>query len=229
MTSTMRIGEYCGMAMQPSKLISRKTTAAGRPMRKNAANTSRAKPQTASHGGSNTPEGAKSPVEDETLARLALSLITLANVMRCNQEQFASYMRVSVPRFLVMRMLEQAPRSTVTEIAARLEVTSQFVTLETRRLIEQGLLAKEPNELDRRSVILDLTPAGRRLLQELRPLRQQTNERMFRSLRPDQIADMQATVLQLIEDGREALHQLQTPNWRERRAPSLRASNEGGV
>lgn len=208
------------MATERSKLTSPKTTPARRPIRNDAVST---------HGISKTPVGPNSAVADETLARLALSLITLANVMRSNQEQFASYLGVSVPRFLVMRMLGEAPRSTVTEIAARLEVTSQFVTVETGRLTEQGLVAKEPNELDRRSVVLDLTPAGRRLLEELRPLRRQTNERMFRSLRPDQIADMQAAVVQLIDDGREALHQLQTPNWRERRAPSLRKTNEGGA
>jgi MarR family transcriptional regulator, organic hydroperoxide resistance regulator len=173
-------------------------------------------------GDANPAVSALSPA-DQSRVRLVFSLITLANVMRGNQEQFAGYMGVNVPRFLVLRVLEDAPGSTVTQIATRLEVTTQFVTLEARRLMEQGLVAKKPSDLDRRSVVLSLTPAGRRLVEEVRPLRRQANERMFRSLSADQVVQLLGTVSQLIEDGREALHELQAPKAQQRRAPSLRA------
>lgn len=157
-----------------------------------------------------------------TFRALLFVLNSLANVMHGNQEHFARYIGVTVPRFMMMVMLETEPLSTVSRLAARLEVSSQFVTVEIGKLIEQGLVEKLPNEQDRRSVLLDLTELGRRLLDELTPLRQQTNDRMFRSLSAEQATQLQASLDQLLSDGREALHQLETPNWRERRAPSLR-------
>jgi DNA-binding MarR family transcriptional regulator len=164
---------------------------------------------------------------DLAFRNLLNSLIRLGNLMRGNQERFASYIGVSVPGFQILVALEVAPRSTVGNLAARLEVTSQFVTLESGKLIERGLIEKHPNEQDRRSVMLDLTRAGRSLLAEVTHLRRKANDRMFRSLGADKGAELLAIVTALLVDGHEARHLLEGPNWRELRAPSLQtASNQ---
>lgn len=162
--------------------------------------------------------------QTQAISALLVRLVRLANLMRSNQEHFARYVDVSVPQFLVLRELQDAPLSTVGQIAARLEVTSQFVTIETGKLIDKGLVEKRPNEADRRSVVLALTGTGRTLLEEVAPLRCQTNERMFGSLSTEQIVQLEAVIGTVLADGREALHALETPSWRAQRAPSLRAA-----
>ena len=163
---------------------------------------------------------------DKAFRSLLNSLVRLGNLMRGNQERFASYIGVSVPGFQIMIALEVAPLSTVGQLAGRLEVTSQFVTLESGKLIDKGLIEKRPNELDRRSVMLDLTPAGRSLLAEVTHLRRQTNDRMFRSLSAEKGAELLAIVTALLTDGHEARHLLEGPNWRQLRAPSLQTPDD---
>lgn len=161
-----------------------------------------------------------------SLVPLLFDLISLTNIMRSNQEHFARYIGTSVPRFLILRVLEDAPGATVSQVAARLEVTSQFVTVESGKLIEQGMVAKRPSDTDRRSVVLDLTPRGQQLLTELRPLRTQTNEHMFRSLSPQELELLRGLVARLLADGRDGLHRLESPAWRDQRAPSLVAASD---
>lgn len=158
---------------------------------------------------------------DQDFRSLLNGLIRLGNLMRGNQERFASYIGVSVPGFQILIALEVAPQSTVGQLAGRLEVSSQFITLETGKLIRQGLLEKRQNDLDRRSVVLDITAAGRQLLADVAPLRRQTNDRMFRSVSARKGAELLDIVTVLLADGHEAQHLLQGPQWRQRRAPSL--------
>src|SRR6185503_8196803 len=93
--------------------------------------------------------------------------------------------------------------------------------LEVRKLLEKGLVEKQPNQADRRSVLLELTPTGQALMRELAPLRRETNDLMFRSLSAEQIAQLRAIFGTLLRDGRNALHQLEAPHRREQRAPTL--------
>src|SRR6185503_215183 len=106
---------------------------------------------------------------------LIYSLMSLSNLMRSNQEHFAAYIGVTAPQFTMMAVLNDTDRASVGEIAARLEVSSQFVTLEVRKLLEKGLVEKQPNHGDRRSVLLELTPTGQALMRVLAPLRRETN------------------------------------------------------
>ncbi len=205
------------MTSRPAKSAARSPRAAAKPLNKPAPAAERSPaPSVDPAGASRTP-----------FTALLFDLISLNNLMRRNQEHFAHYIGVSVPRFLILRVLEDNPGATVGQLATRLEVTSQFVTLESGKLIEQGLVVKRPSETDRRSVVLDLSPAGQQLLKDLQPLREQTNAHMFRSLDNDDVAKLHAIVLRLLADGRDGLHRLDAPGWREQRAPSLGKLNPG--
>lgn len=162
-------------------------------------------------------EGSDRPFRD-----LIYGLIRLSNLMRSNQEHFARYIDVSVPQYVMLSVLEDTSEAPVSQIASHLEVSSQFVTLETGKLIDKGLVEKRPNEEDRRSVLLKLTPAGKTLMRELAPLRRQTNDLMFRSLSAEQAAELRDILGTLLEEGRDANHQLDAPHRRDERAPSVR-------
>jgi MarR family transcriptional regulator, organic hydroperoxide resistance regulator len=152
---------------------------------------------------------------------LIFTLISLSNLMRSNQECFATYIGVNVPQYLALRTLEDAPDTTVGQIAARLEVSSQFVTIEIGKLLERGLVEKRPNEADRRSVLLSLTAAGRTLMREVEPIRREANDFMFRSLSGEQALRLGEILGTVLADGRAAHHELEAPNRRDQRAPSI--------
>ncbi|MGI9024441.1 MAG: MarR family winged helix-turn-helix transcriptional regulator [Burkholderiaceae bacterium] len=67
----------------------------------------------------------------------------------------------------------------VSALAKELRVTSAFITGQSRRLIESGLLAKKPNPLDSRSVLLSVTLAGRRRIEVLVPEVRTVNDLFF--------------------------------------------------
>ena len=161
---------------------------------------------------------------DRQFRPLIYGLISLSNLMRGNQERFAAYIGVSVPQYMMMIVLEDAPGSSVREIASRVEVSSQFVTLEIGRLVDKGLVEKRDSEADRRSVLLNLSSAGQALMSELAPLRRRTNDLMFGSLSGEQTATLHEIVATLLADGRNARHQLEAPDWRNQRAPSLQST-----
>src|SRR2546421_12276645 len=67
----------------------------------------------------------------------------------------------------VLHVLSERPRR-ITELAAREGVTQPAITLLVNRLENRDLVLRTPDPLDRRAVLVDLTPAGHELLEQLR-------------------------------------------------------------
>ncbi len=67
----------------------------------------------------------------------------------------------------------------VRALARNLRVSSAFITTESGRLIERGLLVKRRDAQDSRSSLLSVTPAGRRKLEALVPELRRVNNAFF--------------------------------------------------
>lgn len=80
---------------------------------------------------------------------------------------------------ITVAYLQGATGITVQSLARNLRVTSAFITGESRRLIERGLLAKRPNPHDSRSTLLSVTAAGRRRIAGLVPDLRRINNAFF--------------------------------------------------
>lgn len=161
---------------------------------------------------------------DREFRRLIYGLTALSSLMVRNREHFAAYIGVTDPQYLMITMIAENADATVGKVADLLGVSSQFVTVEIAKLIKKNIIAKKPNEADRRSMILELTPRGRTLLHELGPLRRKTNDLTFRSLNQQRAATLQELVTTLVEDARAALHELESPQMRGLKAPSATGS-----
>jgi MarR family transcriptional regulator, organic hydroperoxide resistance regulator len=157
---------------------------------------------------------------DREFRRLIYSLTALSSLMVQNREHFASYLGISDAQYMMVTMIAENAGVTVGKVAELLSVSSQFVTIEITKLIKKGIVAKTPNEADRRSMILELTAKGRALLHELGPLRRRTNDLTFRSLNESRANTLQEIVNALVEDARSALHELEAPQMRGLKAPS---------
>ena len=157
---------------------------------------------------------------DREFRRLIYDLTSLSNLMLRSRKQFATYIGVTEAQMLMMTMIAETLGTTVSHIAKELKVSSQFVTIEIGDLVKKEIIEKRPNEADRRSMFLDLTLKGRNLLRELAPLRRKANDTTFRSLTEDRAKVLKEIVNALISDGSIALHELEAPHLRGRKAPS---------
>jgi DNA-binding MarR family transcriptional regulator len=148
---------------------------------------------------------------DAAFRSLIYELTSVFNLMQRNRRHFSDHIGVSEAQALILMILAEMPDATVGYIARRLEVTSQFITIEVGKLVVSKLVKKRPNESDRRSVNLKLTDKGEALLRELAPLRRKINDTMFRSLDGERVRVLRIILADLIADGRMALHDLQAP------------------
>src|SRR5690348_3448280 len=165
---------------------------------------------------------------DRAFRRLIYSFVSLTGFMEANRDYFAAYIGVSSPQLLMMGVIAETPDSNVSAIAERLSVSTQFVTMEIGKLLAKDIVLKRPNEEDRRGVLLSLTAKGETLLCELGPVRRKINDMTFRSLTEERAKALQEILDSLIVDARSAVHELDAPDMRGKKAPSARSNVEPG-
>jgi DNA-binding MarR family transcriptional regulator len=101
---------------------------------------------------------------DHQSLRLWLRLLTCTNLI---EAQIRSHLRIefdtTLPRFDLMAQLERHPEGLkMGELSKRMMVTGGNVTGITDQLVDEGLVVREDNPLDRRAYIVRLTDKGRR-------------------------------------------------------------------
>jgi DNA-binding MarR family transcriptional regulator len=165
---------------------------------------------------------------DLAFRRLIFELMGLQNQMQRHGDQFARYIGTTNAQFHVLMVMTQTPDLTVSQIAQMMNVTSQFITIEIGDLIRKGIVEKRPNESDRRSSFLNLTPKGKNLVRELAPVLRRANNLHFRSLTEEQTKILTETIHAIVEDGRRVIHELESPDVRDAMAPSARPESDPG-
>jgi MarR family transcriptional regulator, organic hydroperoxide resistance regulator len=158
---------------------------------------------------------------DRKFRHLIYSLLNFSALMIRHRECYASYIGVTGSQYSMVVVIADARLATVSHVAEQMGVASQFVTSEISKLIEKDIIEKTPNEMDRRSILLKLTPRGQRLLREIGPIRRESNDLMYGSLTADRGRALQEIIDKLIEDGNSALHAFDAPNRRGMKAPSV--------
>jgi DNA-binding MarR family transcriptional regulator len=104
--------------------------------------------------------------------------------------------------------LQGATGITVQSLARNLRVTSAFITGESRRLIERGLLAKRRNPHDSRSTLISLTAAGRRRIEQVVPEVRRVNDLFFQKVTKDSFRHAKRFLDQLLAGSEQALSEL---------------------
>jgi MarR family transcriptional regulator, organic hydroperoxide resistance regulator len=160
---------------------------------------------------------------DREFRRLIYSLLSFSTLMIRHREYYASYIGVTGSQYSMMAVIAEGQVATVGYVAEQMGVASQFVTAEISKLIGKKIIEKTPNEMDRRSMHLRLTPKGQNLLRELGPIRRESNDLMYGSLTGDRGRALREIIDKLIEDANSALHALDAPHRRGRKAPSVQS------
>jgi DNA-binding MarR family transcriptional regulator len=115
---------------------------------------------------------------DQELVRAARFRAALRGFLR-QTETVTRISGLSPQRYDLLLFVHAAPghRTTVTALTRQLQLGQPAVTDLVKHAVEAGLLHRTPDEIDRRRVWLEVTPAGRKLLlaalQSLREAREQ--------------------------------------------------------
>jgi len=70
----------------------------------------------------------------------------------------------------------------VNQVADHLHFSGAFITIEINKLVASKLVEKEVDAVDRRRVVLTITPKARELLDGLAPVQRPINDMLFRDL-----------------------------------------------
>jgi DNA-binding MarR family transcriptional regulator len=139
----------------------------------------------------------------ERFRQLVNDLLTIAVRMDAVRERFAELVGVTAPQYTVLvtvAQLEGADHgATVWAVAQHMHVSGAFITAETGKLAKKGLLAKRPNPADGRSVLLSLTPKGRKALDAALPQIRAVNDVFFGKLEADEFERLAAGAARIVE------------------------------
>ena len=150
---------------------------------------------------------------DREFRDLIYGILSVSTLMLRARERFAEYIGVTAPQYSMMVVIAEAGKATTGQVAGALHVSSSFVTAEIGKLVRRGIIAKTPNEADRRSALLALTPHGRELIVKLGAFRRLGNDMIFGSLTTAQARQLEELVRVLLADAERALHALDAPEW----------------
>ena len=106
----------------------------------------------------------------------------------------------------------------VNAIAEHLHLSGAFITTEVAKLVRAGLVHKGVNAKDKRRVLLTVTPAGRRMLNDLAELQAPVNDALFDCLSTAEFAQLRNLLARLVPCGTRALSlqsYLMSPQERE--------------
>jgi len=98
--------------------------------------------------------------------------------------------KVSVSQFLVLKILSTWGKSSVSQVAARLQITMSAVTSLGDGLVRTGLVERTRDDKDRRVVWLELTEKGLALVRELEKHRRELMEKVVSTLSYDKLEDL---------------------------------------
>ena len=101
---------------------------------------------------------------------------------------------VSPEQVSLLVAIKYQPGIGVRELAAREKVTPPAMSNHVDRLERDGLVARTPNESDRRRIGLTLTDEGQRALRRVRSRRTAWLASRLRGLTPEQLAAIEAAI-----------------------------------
>lgn len=108
-------------------------------------------------------------------------------------------------QLVTLHMLEKGDAETVSRLAERLAITRGAVSHLVERLVRMRLVTREETEHDRRRKLLELTPAGRRLLARLRQQRVNDLSHALERVSGEARADLEGAVRRTADELRRSM------------------------
>lgn len=106
---------------------------------------------------------------------------------------------ITLPQMHTLEILGQQSPLRMKELAAKMGVTTGTLTVGVDRLEKQGLVARIPNETDRRSILVTLTEAGRELYHEHHAHHLHLTRELQSALTPEEAGQLQTILSKLTQ------------------------------
>jgi DNA-binding MarR family transcriptional regulator len=148
---------------------------------------------------------------DARFRQLIHDLIAYGHRLDACRDAFAGVVGVSGAQYEIIMLTSRADGLSVGEVAARLHRSGAFITIESNRLVERGILAKAADPGDGRKVLLRITGKGRALVERLAPHQRRINDVLFECLDARRFAQLRALAADLVACGDRAVAMLE---WR---------------
>jgi len=145
---------------------------------------------------------------DRQFRRLVQNLLTVARRLGIARDYLGRRIDVTGPQYNLLMNVAQFQGATgvsVGSVARAMHVSSSFVTAETGKLSNDGLLRKLPNPFDRRGALLKLAPLGRTKIHGLLAEIRAVNGLFFGLLTAESFAALCASAEALVAGSREAM------------------------
>jgi DNA-binding MarR family transcriptional regulator len=114
--------------------------------------------------------------------RIEAAMATLKRAFMTAREDLTQGFQLTRTQFEILLMFSEQPVWTIGELANRLGLTPSAVTQTVDTLVRRDLVARHPDETDRRIIRLGLAAAGEELTDHLRALRQTRTQALADSL-----------------------------------------------
>jgi DNA-binding MarR family transcriptional regulator len=145
---------------------------------------------------------------DRKFRLLINGLFALFSAASTIRDGYASCLGLAGPQYTIMlciRHLESDGDVNVSTIAEHTRMSGSFITVETSKLKEAGLLTKSRMSDDRRMVTVSLTAKGNALLDSIAKMRCQVNNVQFGCLSAAEFQMLVPLVQRLVDSGERAV------------------------
>ncbi|WP_406698530.1 MarR family transcriptional regulator [Singulisphaera sp. Ch08] len=105
---------------------------------------------------------------------------------------------ISVPQWVVLRCLYDAENTSLNELAATVGVDNGALSRMVERLLQKGMIVREPDPANRRTVRLRLSEAGKQLVPVLAREADENDEAFFGVIGEEERHQLLATVRTLL-------------------------------
>lgn len=145
------------------------------------------------------------------------------SLMRLLRQEIAGALSLTAAEYSVLLAvwyLQREGKMTVRAISEHLHVAAAYVTSEVNRLVEKGLLTKEPHPSDGRAVGVALTKTSRGVLIQLGPMLRAVNAPLFQGINRRDFITVHRFLSGIIEHGYDAIRMARS--YAVEKKPSVR-------
>ncbi|MYH57046.1 MAG: MarR family transcriptional regulator [Boseongicola sp. SB0675_bin_26] len=135
------------------------------------------------------------------------TFLTLSNMILESRDWIAGSVDLSGPQYSVLAHVAQYGAPKISDIAASMDVTSNFITVMVNDLEAKGLVSRVVDSNDRRIRRLSLTERGTAAIHTLTPYRRRVNDLFYHGFSRDEVEQLIRFIHRLYNNGRNANYQ----------------------
>jgi DNA-binding MarR family transcriptional regulator len=142
---------------------------------------------------------------DAQFREFILDLIAYFHRLDACRNGFAAIAGVSPAQYDILMLVSRTEGVSVGEVASRLHRSGAFITIESNKLVERGVLEKSSDPDDGRKVLLSTGRNSRAILERVAPYQVRINEALFGNLNAKRFRELRLLIREQLGFGERAV------------------------